>query len=129
MLIVDDCGDAVEMYCQYFELEGYETIMAANGEEALTRAKEFRPDVILMDLSMPVVDGYSATQTLKEDPETRHIPVVALSGHVMAQHRARAKEAGCDTLVPKPVQPQRLGAKIRSLLQASSSTARRESAD
>jgi CheY-like chemotaxis protein len=119
VLVVDDFDDARETYRELLQLEGYDVIVASNGEEALSLVQEVGPDVVLMDLSMPVMDGYGATRALKEDARTRHIPVVALTGHVLARHTVRALDAGCDTVLPKPCQPTRVADKIRKMLHTS----------
>src|SRR5436853_1384595 len=81
VLVVDDYPDAREMYGEYLEYSGYEVVQAANGVEALQRAVDDAPDIILMDLSLPVMDGWEATRRLKADARTASIPVVALTGH------------------------------------------------
>jgi two-component system, cell cycle response regulator DivK len=119
VLVTEDVTDARELFQVYLEFEGFEVVTAANGEEALERAKDRRPDVVLMDLSMPVMDGFSATESLKQDARTKHIPVLALSGHVLRQHTDKARNAGCDTILPKPCGLGDVAAKIRSMLPAS----------
>ncbi|HLU67022.1 MAG TPA: response regulator [Kofleriaceae bacterium] len=119
ILVADDFSDARELYQEFLELEGFDVVLASNGREAVDRARETQPDLVLMDLSMPVLDGYGATEQLKEDAATRDIPVVALSGHVMPRHGAEARDAGCETVLPKPCLPTEVAAKIRSLLHAS----------
>lgn len=119
ILVVDDYTDARELYQQFLELEGYDVHVAADGQEAVALAHEIAPDLVLMDLSMPVLDGVSATQALRRADATRHIPVVALSGHVLPRHSAAARQAGCDTVLPKPILPTELASKIRSMLHAS----------
>ena len=89
---------------------------AANGHEAIDRAKEFAPDIILMDLALPKVDGWEATKRLKSDPRTKHIPIVALTGHALAGFAEGAREAGCDAFVTKPCLPDALVAEIRRML-------------
>ena len=119
MLVTEDVTDARELFQIFLESEGFDVVTASNGREAVQRAQECSPDVVVMDLSMPVMDGFSATEHLKRDARTRDIPVVALSGHVMAQHTARAREAGCDTIMPKPSSLTEVAAKIRTMLQPS----------
>lgn len=116
VLVTEDITDARELFQIYLESEGFEVVTAANGREAVQRAQDIQPDVVVMDLSMPVMDGFSATEQLKNDARTKDIPVVALSGHVMAQHTARAREAGCDTILPKPSALTDVAAKIRTML-------------
>lgn len=116
VLLVDDYDDAREMYAEYLEFSGFEVATASNGQEAVEAAQSSPPDVILMDLSLPVVDGWEATRLLKQDSRTRDIPVVALTGHAMAQHSERAKEVGCDGFVTKPCLPKDLTERIREML-------------
>ena len=119
VLVTEDVTDARELFQVFLESEGFDVVTASNGREAVQRAQEIGPDVVVMDLSMPIMDGYSATEHLKNDARTRDIPVVALSGHVMAQHTARAREVGCDTIMPKPSSLTDVAAKIRTMLQPS----------
>src|SRR5258705_2388776 len=99
VLLVDDYPDAREMYSEYLEFSGLDVIEAANGMEALQRAAQESPDIILMDLSLPVMDGWEATRRLKADPRTAGIPVVALTGHALARISEVAKRAACDAFV------------------------------
>jgi CheY-like chemotaxis protein len=116
VLLVDDYPDAREMYTEYLEYSGFEVVEAGNGMEALQRAVDATPDIILMDLSLPVMDGWEATRRLKADERTASIPVVALTGHALAGHADGAREAGCDAFVTKPCLPDALVAEIRRLL-------------
>ena len=116
VLLVDDYADAREMYSEYLEFSGFDVIEAANGMEALQRAAEESPDIILMDLSLPVMDGWEATRRLKADPRTAAIPVVALTGHALAGISEGAKRAGCDAFVTKPCLPEDLVKEIRNVL-------------
>jgi len=116
VLLVDDYSDAREMYTEYLEFMGYQVLQAQNGVEALERALDSSPDIILMDLSLPIMDGWEATRRLKEDSRTSSIPVVALTGHALAGISEGAKEAGCDSFVTKPCLPEDLVKEIRRLL-------------
>jgi CheY-like chemotaxis protein len=89
---------------------------AATGREAIDRGFELLPDVILMDLSLPELDGWEATRQLKNDPRTQHIPIVALTGHALADHSREAREAGCDAFLTKPCLPEVLVVEIRKML-------------
>ena len=131
VLLVDDYPDAREMYTEYLEFSGFDVVQAGNGVEALQRAADAAPDIILMDLSLPVMDGWEATRRLKADQRTAGIPVVALTGHALAGISEGARKAGCDAFVTKPCLPEDLVKEIRRILDhpASSSTkkARRSS--
>jgi len=116
VLVVDDFQDNREMYAEYLAFSGFRVIQAANGKEALDQAFANRPDIIIMDLSLPVMDGWEATRRLKADLRTNAIPVVALTGHAMQGHSKGAMEAGCDSFVAKPCLPDQLVAEIRRML-------------
>ncbi len=116
VLLVDDYPDAREMYTEYLEFSGFDVVEAGNGMEALQRAVDTVPDIILMDLSLPVMDGWEATRRLKADPRTAAIPVVALTGHALAGISEGAKKAGCDAFVTKPCLPEDLVREIRKIL-------------
>jgi two-component system cell cycle response regulator DivK len=122
VLIVDDYLDAREMYAEYLEFSGFEVVEAANGMEALARAVDSAPDIILMDLSLPVMDGWEATRRLKADARTAAIPVVALTGHELVGLSEGARRAGCDAFVAKPCLPEDLVREIRKVLGASSAS-------
>ena len=121
VLVVEDYQDAREMYAAYLQFAGYGVAEAANGVEAVEKAQELVPDIVLMDLALPRMDGWEATRRLKADPRTRHIPVVALTGHALAGHAEGAREAGCDAFVTKPCLPDALVAEIKRLLDQHSS--------
>jgi CheY-like chemotaxis protein len=123
VLVVDDYPDAREMYTEYLQYSGFEVVEARNGMEALERAVDATPDIILMDLSLPVMDGWEATRRLKADPRTASIPVVALTGHALAGISEGAKKAGCDAFVTKPCLPEDLVKEIRRILDASAAAA------
>jgi two-component system, cell cycle response regulator DivK len=116
VLLVDDYVDAREMYAKYLVFSGFDVVHASTGVEAIDRARERRPDVILMDLSLPVMDGWEATRRLKADKRTASIPVVALTGHALAGISDGAKKAGCDAFVTKPCLPEDLVKEIRKVL-------------
>jgi two-component system, cell cycle response regulator DivK len=116
VLVVEDYQDAREMYVEYLRYSGFRVAEARNGIEALDQAFELRPDIILMDLALPRMDGWEATRRLKADDRTRHIPVVALTGHALAGHAEGAKQAGCDAFVTKPCLPDALVAEINRIL-------------
>lgn len=117
VLVVDDFADNREMYSEYLSYSGYDVIEAKNGKEAIEAAQAKAPDIIIMDLSLPVMDGWEATRRLKADTRTHDIPVVALTGHALAGHSQGAREAGCDSFLAKPCLPDQLVAEIKRMLQ------------
>jgi CheY-like chemotaxis protein len=125
VLLVDDYPDAREMYSEYLQYSGFDVIEAGNGIEALQQAVEREPDIILMDLSLPVMDGWEATRRLKADERTASIPVVALTGHALAGISEGAKRAGCDAFVTKPCLPEDLVKEIRRILDTPAKKGRR----
>ena len=112
ILIVEDNEDNRLIYSQYLTHAGYRVVEAANGAEGLEAARRDPPDIILMDISMPVMDGLTATRHLKADPELAAIPVVALTAHAMPTDEQLAREAGCDGYVSKPVMPKDVRAEV-----------------
>lgn len=124
VLLVDDYPDARDMYRVYLTFAGFEVLEAANGVEAIQIASDNPPDIILMDLSLPVMDGWEATRRLKSDPRTADIPVVALTGHALAGISEGARAAGCDAFVTKPCLPDDLVREIRKVLDESAKTSR-----
>lgn len=118
VLVVEDYQDAREMYAAYLQFSGYEVAEAVDGVEAIEKAVELLPDIILMDLALPRMDGWEATRRLKSDPRTSHIPIVALTGHALAGHAEGAHKAGCDAFVTKPCLPDALVAEIQRMLAA-----------
>ena len=116
VLVVEDYQDAREMYCEYLRFSGYDVVEAANGFEAIEQAVAETPDIILMDLALPKMDGWEATRRLKADTRTKEIPIVALTGHALAGHADSAHKAGCDSFVTKPCLPDALVAEIQKML-------------
>ena len=116
ILVVDDYQDAREMYAEYLQFSGFRVAEARNGNEAVAQAFSLRPDLILMDLSLPGMDGWEATRVLKSDDRTKHIPVVALTGHALAGASEGARKAGCDSFVTKPCLPDDLVVEVRRML-------------
>jgi two-component system, cell cycle response regulator DivK len=116
ILIVDDFDDNRQMYAEFLAYAGFQVVEASNGVEAIERAIATVPDVIVMDLSLPVLDGWEATRRLKSEPKTRHIPVVALTGHALEGHSAGAREAGCDAFLVKPCLPEKLLDMVHGIL-------------
>jgi CheY-like chemotaxis protein len=121
VLVVEDYQDAREMYAAYLQFSGFEVAEATNGVEAIEKTLELIPDIILMDLALPKMDGWEATRRLKLDDRTKHIPIVALTGHALAGHAEGARQAGCDAFVTKPCLPDALVAEIQRMLAESRS--------
>ena len=122
ILVVDDYEDAREMYAEYLRFCGFRVAEARNGNEALEQAFALMPDLILMDLSLPGMDGWEATRQLKADERTRQIPVVALNGHALAGASEDARKAGCDSFVTKPCLPDDLVVEVRRMLNLAKQT-------
>lgn len=118
ILVVDDYQDAREMYAEYLQFSGFRVAEARNGNEAVEQAFALKPDLILMDLSLPGMDGWEATRRLKADERTSNIPIVALTGHALAGASEGAKKAGCDSFVTKPCLPDDLVVEVRRMLGA-----------
>ena len=116
ILVVDDYQDAREMYAEYLQFSGFRVAEARNGNEAVERAFALKPDLILMDLSLPGMDGWEATRRLKADEATKDIPIVALTGHALAGASEGARKAGCDSFVTKPCLPDDLVVEVRRML-------------
>lgn len=106
VLLVEDNEDNRIVYSTILHHFGYRVMEALNGEEGIAKARSALPDLILMDISIPIIDGWEATQVLKHDPETRHIPIIALTAHALAADRERAIEVGCDSYLAKPCEPK-----------------------
>jgi CheY-like chemotaxis protein len=116
ILLVDDFPDNREMYAQFLKFSGMRVAEASNGHEALDQAFRLRPDLIVMDLSLPAMDGWEATRRLKSDARTKDIPVVALTGHALEGYSKGAMEAGCDGFITKPCLPADLLDEIKTML-------------
>ena len=118
ILVVDDYQDAREMYAEYLQFSGFRVAEARNGNEAVAQARSLQPDLILMDLSLPGMDGWEATRVLKADDATKRIPIVALTGHALAGASEGARKAGCDSFVTKPCLPDDLVVEVKRMLNA-----------
>ncbi len=116
VLIVEDQLELRRLYAQQFAISGFDVIEAENGADAIAHTTSHVPDVVLMDLSLPVLDGWEATRRLKNDSRTAHIPVVALTAHDGSGELQRATRAGCDWFVPKPCPPDALITEVRRVL-------------
>jgi two-component system, cell cycle response regulator DivK len=122
LLLVEDNELNRDMLSRRLRRRGYEVELATDGEEGIARARELRPDLVLMDMSLPVIDGWEATRRLKADPATAAVPVLALTAHAMSDDRQKALDAGCDDYDTKPVDLERLARKIDRLLDRTRST-------
>ncbi len=117
ILLVEDNEMNLDMLSRRLQRKGYEVVIARDGEAGIRMAASEQPDLILMDMSLPVLDGWDATQRLKGMPETTAIPVIALTSHAMAGDREKAMGAGCDDYDTKPVDFERLLTKIEAILK------------
>jgi two-component system cell cycle response regulator DivK len=124
VLIVEDQLDLRQLYAHELVLSGFDVIEAGNGVDAISHTSEQFPDVVVMDLSLPVLDGWEATRRLKDDTRTAHIPVVALTAHDGSGELQRATRAGCDWFVPKPCLPHDLIEEVRRVLSGPLGTQR-----
>lgn len=113
VLVVEDNEENREIYSTILRHYGYDVTEATNGEDALRLARELRPAVILLDISIPRVDGWRVTERLKNDERTRDIVVIALTAHALPDDRERAREVGCDSYLAKPVRPDRVAEEVR----------------
>ena len=116
ILLVEDNEMNRDMLSRRLQRKGYEVILAVDGPSGVEMARTQTPDLVLMDMSLPVLDGWEATRRLKADAATQHIPVIALTAHAMASDRQKALEAGCDDYDTKPIELPRLLGKIEALL-------------
>jgi two-component system, cell cycle response regulator DivK len=116
VLIVEDEADLRRLYAEQLAYSGFDVIEAGNGADAIAHTTSQAPDVVLMDLSLPIVDGWEATRRLKADDRTAHIPVVALTAHDGSGELQRATNAGCDWFVPKPCPPDALIVEVKRVL-------------
>jgi two-component system cell cycle response regulator DivK len=116
ILVVEDFDDAREMYRDYLEFSGFCVETARNGREAIDKVRSCQPDLVLMDLSLPGIDGWEATRLLKAAPDTNHVLIVALSAHALAAEGERARAAGCDGFIAKPCLPPDLVREISRYL-------------
>ena len=117
ILYVEDNEDNIYMLTNRLARKGYEVAVATDGEQGVRMSQTEAPGLIIMDLGLPVLDGWEAIRQIKSTPETAHIPIIALTAHAMSHDRAKAQEAGCDDFDTKPVDMPRLLDKIKLLLQ------------
>jgi CheY-like chemotaxis protein len=118
ILLVEDNEMNRDMLSRRLNRNGFEVVIAVNGQEGVDLARSAKPDLILMDMSLPVLDGWEATKLVKANPETAGIPVIALTAHAMVHDKEKALAAGCDEFDTKPVELPRLLGKINSLVRA-----------
>jgi len=117
VLLVEDNEMNRDMLTRRLERKGYEVVIAVDGQAGIDMASSATPDIILMDLSLPVIDGWKATRKIKADPATQSIPVIALTAHAMAGDEQKALEAGCNDYDTKPIDLKRLLDKVENLLE------------
>ena len=120
VLVVDDYKDAREMYSEYLKASGFRVVEAGTGVEAVAKAHALQPSCILMDLSLPGIDGWEATRQLKADDNTAHIPIVAITGHTSELAWRDARAAGCSSFVLKPALPDAVVAEVRRAMSSAS---------
>jgi two-component system cell cycle response regulator DivK len=116
ILVVEDQMDNRQILRDLLGNAGYTLVEAENGEEALAAVAQQRPDLILMDIQLPVMDGYEATRRIKSDPATKTIPIIVITSYALSGDEGKAREAGCDAYVTKPYSPRQLLAKVREFL-------------
>lgn len=116
VLLVEDNPENREIYATFLRHHGYEVLEVEDGREALRVAEEAAPDLILLDISLPGLDGWGVAERLKDGGSTREIPVIALTAHALPEDYDRAQELGCDAYLPKPVRPRRVAEEVRRIV-------------
>jgi two-component system cell cycle response regulator DivK len=116
VLIVEDNELNMKLFNDLLEAHGYATLKTGNGIEALELARAHKPDLILMDIQLPVLDGYESTRRIKADPALKHIPIIAVTSYALSGDEAKTRAAGCDGYIAKPFSPRQLLAKINEYL-------------
>jgi two-component system cell cycle response regulator DivK len=116
ILIVEDNELNMKLFHDLLEVHGYETLQTKDGREALALARQHRPDLILMDIQLPVFDGYEATRRIKANPETKHIPIIAVTSYALSGDESKAIAAGCNGYVAKPFSPRKILAMVQEFL-------------
>ena len=117
ILVIEDTEDNRQIMRDLLTSVGYELIEAVNGEEGVAMAKQHKPDLILMDIQLPVLDGYEATRRIKANAALSHIPIIAVTSYALSGDDAKARAAGCDAYVAKPFSPRQLLAKMREFVE------------
>lgn len=120
ILVVEDNPDNSDLVVDVLTLRGHEVIQAANGREGVEMARARHPDLILMDISLPIMDGFAATEEIKSDPQLKPVPVIALTAHAMAGDEKRALAAGCNGYITKPIDIKTFANKIQAFLKGTS---------
>jgi two-component system cell cycle response regulator DivK len=116
ILVIEDTEDNRQILRDLLTAAGYEIVEATDGATGVAMAAEQLPDLILMDIQLPVIDGYEATRRIKADPATKHIPIVAVTSYALAGDELKTREAGCDGYIAKPYSPRHLLEKVREFL-------------
>jgi CheY-like chemotaxis protein len=129
ILLIEDNDDNMTVYRTILEYVGFDVLEARDGEAGISEARSGRPDLILMDISIPKIDGFEATRILKADPATRSIPIIALTAHAMEEDRRRARTCGCDGFLAKPIAPRRVVSEIRRYLKTGNGSSNPEPDD
>jgi CheY-like chemotaxis protein len=122
VLLVEDTPDTLEAYSHFLRGAGFQVETATDGHEAVAKTRALVPDVVVMDLALPELDGWEATHRIKSDPLTRHVPVIAFTGHAFQQSKESARQAGCDAFLIKPLDPALLEAEIRRVVERTRQT-------
>ena len=120
ILLVEDHEDNRKIYRTILTHSGFQVLEATDGRTGISMARDARPDLILMDVSIPHIDGWEATRILKADPETAHIPIVALTAHALKEDRQHAMKVGCDGYLAKPVEPRKVVEEVRRFIESAS---------
>jgi len=118
ILVVEDTEDNRQILRDLLSTAGYDIVEAYDGAEGVAKAAEHKPDLILMDIQMPVMDGFEATRRIKADPALKSIPVIAVSSYALAGDEEKTRAAGCDSYIAKPFSPRQMLAKVREVLGA-----------
>ena len=118
ILVVEDTEDNRQILRDLLGMAGYEMIEANDGAEGVAKAAEHKPDLILMDIQMPVMDGYEATRRIKANPALKSIPIVAVTSYALSGDEQKTRDAGCDAYIAKPYSPRQMLAKVREILGA-----------
>jgi two-component system cell cycle response regulator DivK len=118
ILVVEDTEDNRQILRDLLSMAGYEMVEAHDGAEGVAKAAEHRPDLILMDIQMPVMDGYEATRRIKANPDLKSIPIVAVTSYALSGDEEKTRAAGCDGYIAKPYSPRQMLAKVREILGA-----------